>query len=103
MNEIEDFSPTDDIPSYSLVIFSLPSLVSHEGNIRFFPNGSYTILLLNRFFLIIPSKSFNQGLPRGSKHQDYSWTYPLGIRYAGTVEKLEVEIEIKVIPRQEPH
>ena len=68
----------------------------------FFPNGSYIILLLSGFFLIIPSKSFNQGLPCGSKHQDYSCTYPPRIEYAGTVENVEVEIEIKVTPRQKP-
>ena len=26
-----------------------------------------------------------------------------GIKYVGTIEKVEIEIETKVIPRQEPH
>ena len=89
MKETEDFSPMDHIPSYSSTTFSLLSPVSHEGNRRFFPNGSYTNLLLSEFFLII----------------SYSCTYPSGIEYAGTLGKVEVEIEIeietKVTPRQE--
>ena len=55
MKEIEDFSLVDCIPSFSSVSFSLPSSVSHEGNRIFFPNGSYTILLLSEFFLFILS------------------------------------------------
>jgi len=78
MKEIEDFSLMDHVPSYSLANFSLPSIVSHKGSRRFFPNRSYTILLLSEFFLIIP----------------YSCTYPSRIKYAGIVEKVDIEIKI---------
>ena len=82
MKETEDFPPMDHVPFYSSASFFLSSLMSHEGNIRFFPNGSciillfdefslpspvshegnrrffpnglYTILLISKFFLIIP-------------------------------------------------
>ena len=60
MKEIDDFSPMDHIPSYSSESFSLSSSVSHEGNRRFSPNGSCTILLLSEFFLIISNEPWRK-------------------------------------------
>ena len=98
MKEVEDFSSVNPIhqkiPNEEIEVSPLKFSVNHIGSRRFFPSGSHiyiTHLFLSEFFTI----------PSGS----YSCTYPLGIEYASTVEKVEVEIEIetKVTPRQEPY
>ena len=110
----------DHIPSYSSTSFSLPSLMSHEGNKRFFPNRSYTILLLCQFFSLssqVRQEDNRRFFPNGSYTIlllseffltiPYLCISPLGNEYASMVEKVEVKIEIEIetkfTSREEPH
>ena len=47
--------------------------------------------------------TYPSGIEHAGTSLPFSPTYPMGIEYVGTVEEVEIEIETKVNPRQEPH